>query len=197
MSMTTLARAGACALAGCIALSAPAFAHITAQPNQAMWGHYFQTSFSVPHGCDGAATTSIKISIPEGLVSVKPQMKPGWKIKLTMRKLETPVKGDGGRMITETVSEVEWKGGPLPDAYYDTFGLVMKLPPMPDHDMAGMDKGMPVYFPVVQTCQTGMNKWVNIPAAGQAWHDVKDPAPYVNVLPDQDGGMGDMGNMKH
>lgn len=196
MSCFRSVRAGAFALAGCIAMATPAFAHITANPDQAVWGRYFQTSFSVPHGCEGSPTTGIRISIPEGALSVKPQVKPGWTITITKRKLATPVKGEGGRLITEAVSEVEWKGGPLPDAFYDNFSLMMKLPPMPDHEMEGMDKGMPIYFPIVQTCEKGVNRWVNIPAVGQAWHDVKNPAPFVNVVPAAHADDG-MGGMKH
>ncbi len=34
----------------------------------------------MPHGCGSAATTGITVSIPEGVVNVKPQPKPGWTL---------------------------------------------------------------------------------------------------------------------
>ena len=52
-----------------------------------------------------------------------------------------------------------WRGGSLPDNLYDTFGLLMKLP-----DAAGKT----LYFPVVQECEKGVHRWIEIPAAGQA-----------------------------
>ncbi|MGE0775792.1 MAG: DUF1775 domain-containing protein, partial [Sphingomonadaceae bacterium] len=43
----------------------------------------------------------------------------------------------------------------------------------------------PLYFPTVQTCVSGENRWVNIPASGQAWHDVENPAPVIELtVPD-------------
>jgi uncharacterized protein YcnI len=157
-------------LALCTA-AAPAFAHVTASPDQAKAGGYFITNFSVPHGCAGAATVAVRIKIPEGVEDVKPQMKPGWTIAISKRNLAAPKRDEHGNTVTATVDEVDWRGGPLPDANYDTFGLVMKLP----------DKPGTIYFPTVQECETGVNRWIEIPAAGQQWHDLKEPAPFLRL----------------
>jgi uncharacterized protein YcnI len=151
----------------------PASAHVTASPNSGPAEGFFFTSFTVPHGCGGASTTSLRIKIPEGVTSVKPQLKPGWKIEIKTRKLAQPMKSESGAMLTETVDEVDWSGGPLPDNMYDTFGLMMMLP---------ASAGQTIYFPTVQECEKGANHWINIPAAGQQWHDVREPAPFVKVL---------------
>src|SRR3546814_2317884 len=61
-----------------LAATAPASAHITLQTDAAAVGSYYKAVLRVPHGCKGAATTAIKIRIPEGVISVKPQPKVGW-----------------------------------------------------------------------------------------------------------------------
>jgi uncharacterized protein YcnI len=151
-----------------------ASAHVTASPNEAAAGSYFQTAFTVPHGCSGSPTLAVRIKIPDGVISVKPQMKPGWQVEIKNRKLDKPIDAGHGRMIEETVDEVAWRGGSLPDSYYDTFGLVMKLPD---------DAGRTLYFPVVQECKEGVHRWITIPAAGQKWHEVKEPAPFIRLKP--------------
>jgi len=159
----------AAALAG---LTGPAAAHVTAQPNEAPAGAYFQAAFTVPHGCRGSATVAVRIKIPNGVVAVKPQMRPGWDASVTMRKFEKPVDAGHGRVTTEAIDEVVWRGGPLPDDQYDSFGLVMKLP-----DAAGQT----LYFPVVQECREGIQRWMEIPAGGKTWGDLSEPAPFIRL----------------
>jgi uncharacterized protein YcnI len=149
-----------------------AWAHVTATPNEAVAGAYFRTEFTVPHGCSGSPTVAVRIKIPDGVISVKPQMKPGWEITIAKRKLDKPIDAGHGKMVTETVDEVSWRGGPLPDGFYDTFGLMMKLPDAP---------GRTLYFPVVQECKEGVHRWITVPTTGQKWNDVKEPAPFVRL----------------
>jgi uncharacterized protein YcnI len=156
-----------------IGLTALALAHVTVQPTAAGAGSYFEARFTVPHGCGGSPTVALRIKIPDGVTSVKPQMKPGWEVVTKTRSLDPAVR-DHGRTITETVDEVEWRGGKLPDSLYDTFGLVMKLPDNPDTTL---------YFPAVQECEQGIARWIGIPAAGQARGDLREPAPAVRLTP--------------
>jgi uncharacterized protein YcnI len=151
-----------------------AHAHITAQPNEAPAGVYFQTAFTVPHGCGSEPTVAVRVKIPDGVISVKPQMKPGWEVSIKTRKLDKPIDAGHGQSISETVDEIRWQGGPLPHTHYDTFGLVMKLPEMP---------GQTLYFPFVQECRQGVHRWIGIPAAGQKWNDVREPAPFIRLKP--------------
>jgi uncharacterized protein YcnI len=41
----------------------------------------------------------------------------------------------------------------------------------------------PLYFPVIQECETGVSRWIEIPAAGQSPHDLPSPAPVVRLKP--------------
>lgn len=148
-------------------------AHVTANPDEAPSGSYFRTALRIGHGCDGAATVAVRVKIPDGIISARPQMKPGWQISITMRKLDKPVDAGHGRTVAEVVDQIEWRGGPLPNAYFDEFGLSLKLPAAP--------AGETVYFPVVQECETGVHRWIEIPSGGRKWGDLDQPAPFVTL----------------
>lgn len=160
-------------LAACCVFSTPVFAHVTANPNEGIAGKYFETAFRVSHGCDGSDTTAVTIKIPAGIVSIKPQHKPGWTIEIKKSKLDKPVPAGHGKMAIEQFDEITWKGGPLPDSEYDTFGLLFKLPAAP---------GM-LWFPVTQICEKGTEEWKNVPAKMDKWHDTDHPAPFVKITP--------------
>jgi periplasmic copper chaperone A len=151
-----------------------ASAHVTVQPNEAVAGSYFQMVFVVPHGCDGSATVALRVKVPDGVLSVKPQMKPGWTVEIKKKALDQPQTVAHGKTVSETVDEVSWRGGPLPDNLYDSFGLMMKLPDTP---------GQPLYFPVVQECEQGVHRWIEIPASGQNRDELREPAPVVRLKP--------------
>jgi periplasmic copper chaperone A len=150
-----------------------ASAHVTAQPNEAAADSYFMATFSVPHGCDGSATVAVRMKIPDGVTSVKPQMKASWEVSIKTRSLDRPAAGHGAT-ASETVDEVAWRGGPLPDNLFDTFGLIMKLPNAP---------GQTLYFPVVQECQQGVHRWIDIPTGQKTWEELPEPAPFLRLKP--------------
>lgn len=173
--MTTKNRTIITGLVVAVTLSmSAATAHVLIQPTEAPAGSYLHASFSVPHGCDGSPTVAIRVRIPEGVMSVKPQFKPGWTVDIKKRVLDKPQPSLHGKTITDTVDEVSWRGGPLPDSMYDTFGLIMKLPDTPD---------TPVYFPVVQECESGVHRWIEIPTGSQKRDDLREPAPMVQLKP--------------
>jgi periplasmic copper chaperone A len=164
------------ALALFCGISAPALAHVTANPDNGPAGQYFETKFRVSHGCEGSDTTAVSIKFPAGIVSLKPQHKDGWKVEIKKSKLDKPVPAGHGKIATEQVDEVIWSGSVLPDAEYDEFGIVLRLP----------ETEATLWFPVTQICQKGALEWKEIPAAGQQWHDLKSPAPFVKISPSAD-----------
>src|SRR5215469_13848440 len=105
---------------GAVVLSAavPAFAHITLETPQAEIGRSYKAVLRVPHGCNGSATTAVRVRIPDGFTDVKPMPKPGWKLDVARGKYEKPA-SVRGTSVNEGVTEVDWTGGNLPDAYYD------------------------------------------------------------------------------
>ena len=145
-------------------------AHVTLEQASAPAGSYQKLTFHVGHGCDGAATTGITVMLPESVTGAKPMPKAGWNISTTEGKLSVPVESHG-KAVTSAVREISWKGGPLPDAWYDEFTMQVKLP-----DDAGK-----LYFKVVQQCgKTGV-VWDEMP--GDANVKLKAPAPMLDVLP--------------
>ncbi|HEX2114883.1 MAG TPA: YcnI family protein [Alphaproteobacteria bacterium] len=156
-----------------VAAAGSVHAHVTANPNEAPADAYFRTALRIGHGCSGAATTAVRVKIPDGVLAVRPQAKPGWAIEIKLRKLDTPASLGHGRTVSETVDEIAWRGGPLPDAHFDEFGLTMRMP---------AKAGATLYFPVVQECEQGVHRWIEIPAADQKWDDLKEPAPFVRLI---------------
>ena len=174
--MTSTSQSSALALAGAVLLvagfAAPASAHVTVKPADAAADSYAQLTFTVPHGCNGSATKALRIKLPDGILSAKPQMKPGWQVEIKTRKLDAAVAGPHGKTVSEVVDEVDWRGGPLPDNLYDTFGLVVRLP----------DKvGQVLYFPAVQECEQGVERWIEIPTSTQSTDKLRAPAPAVRL----------------
>lgn len=155
---------------GCI-YSLPAKAHVTIDPKNAPAGEYAKLIFRVPHGCDGSPTTKLTIRVPEGVVSVKPQVHPGWKISTKTAKYAKPVELHG-KEVLEGISEVTWSGGLLDDAYMDEFGLSVKLPNKP---------GEKLLFPAIQGCKKGKSEWIAEKVDGHGGHGGPLPAPVLEL----------------
>lgn len=156
------------------ALAHPASAHITLEAQQAVAGSTYKAVLRVPHGCSGSATHTLRVRIPDGVVGVKPMPKAGWQLSTVTGKLAQPLSDGHGGQITEGVREVVWSGGKLLDAHYDEFVFRGALPNRP---------GEMLYFPVVQECETGIDRWIEIPAPGKSADDYKEPAPGLKLLP--------------
>lgn len=170
--MLSILRATAVAFAGLALMPALARAHSTAEPSEGTAGGYLRTAFRVTHGCKGSPTTAVTIRIPEGVLSAKPMPKAGWTIEIKTRPLDPPVDSGHGFKLREAVTEVTWTGGRLENAHFDEFVLSMRVPDRP---------GATLYFPMVQTCEKGSNNWTGIPAAGQKWGDLAEPAPFITL----------------
>lgn len=169
--MSLRSKAVALTLACGMSLGSTCLAHIVTDPREAPAGGYFRTAFRVTHGCHGSPTVAVTVRIPDGVLSVKPQPKPGWTIELHKRPVEPAIAGPHGHHVHETVSEVTWRGN-LPDAYFDDFGLSMRLPDQP---------GTTIYFPVVQVCENGQLDWTVVPSPGQHHTDAPNPAPSIHL----------------
>ena len=164
-------------LAGALgaAWATTALAHVTLENQEAKAGASYKATFRVPHGCEGTATTAIRVKIPDGVIGVKPMPKPGWTLATTVAKY--PKAYDlYHRKVTEGVTEIVWSGGKLPDDWYDEFTFQGFL-------AGDLDTARPVYFPVVQECEKGVHRWIEIPAAGKTSSDYKEPAPALKLVP--------------
>jgi uncharacterized protein YcnI len=154
-----------------------AHAHVTLENRQATVGSYYKATFAVPHGCAGSATTKIRVQIPEGVIAIKPMPKPGWSVETIKGKYAAEYELHGSK-FTEGVKEVIWSGGKLWDDNYDEFVMATFLTP-------GLKPNTTLYFPVVQECEQGVSRWIEIPKEGADGHDhdSKSPAPGLRLTP--------------
>lgn len=159
--------------AAVLAMAAPlASAHIVLEQKQAPAGSYYKGVFVVGHGCNGSATRSITVTIPDGVQGAHPQPKAGWQLDVQRARLAKPYTSHG-KTVEDDVRTIRWYGGTLADQHFDEFRMLMKLP----------EQGGKLYFPVVQECENGKSEWTQIPADGQNPRELKSPAPSLDVIP--------------
>jgi uncharacterized protein YcnI len=154
-----------------------AAAHVTLEKRQAPVGSYYKAVLVVPHGCAGSPTVKLRVQIPEGVIGIKPMPKPGWTLETVKGKYAAEYEFHGGK-ISEGVKEVVWTSGKLADDNFDEFVFSSYLTP-------GLKPDTMLYFPVVQECEQGVSRWIDIPAAGHSGsghgHDSKTPAPGLKL----------------
>lgn len=153
-----------------------ALAHVTLATGEARTGTYYKAVLQVPHGCDGTATQSIRVQIPEGVIGVKPMPKPGWTLSITRGAYAKSYQSHG-KAVTEGPKEIVWSGGSLSDDNYDEFVFTSFL-------AGDFQPGQSVAFPTVQQCAKGEARWDQIAADGQNPHSLKSPAPALRIVAD-------------
>ncbi len=97
--------------------AAPALAHVVVRPSEV--GVAQRTNFvvSVPTEED-TPTIGLRLLIPEGLQSVRPNVKPGWTIQLKKAGVGEDAK----------VTEIIWSGGSIPAEQRDEFVFSAQAP---------------------------------------------------------------------
>ncbi len=159
-------------LAVLTASTSAAFAHASFATPHAAQGSTYIAEVNIGHGCAGESTLKVRVQIPEGMIAVKPVPKAGWTLETVTGAYENSYDYYGTTM-SEGVKELIWTGELL-DAHFDQFSFRGKL----------TDKfavGSTVYFPVVQECANGAERWIEIPAEGQDAHDLEGPAPGLKI----------------
>ena len=152
-----------------------AAAHVSLEAKEAKIGSGYKVVLSVPHGCDGAATTEVSIDIPEGIIAVKPMPKPGWNLSLQKGAYERTYAFYHGEKKSEGVKQVTWSGGELPDEYFDQFVLSTFV--------AGeLRPGDKLAFPVTQKCAKGEQRWSEVAGPGVDPHSLAHPAPQLLLV---------------
>ena len=160
---------------GTVALAAPAFAHVTMNPASGPQEGRVTTFLRVGHGCetDGPNTVQLAIQIPQGVIGAVPEDEPGWTSEVKMTKLDEPLDTGEGDPLTEVPSEVTFSNSEGLDPHkFREFGLSLNIAASGEEVL---------YFPTVQKCQKGANRWVNIPATIEEWGDTEDPPPYLEL----------------
>jgi uncharacterized protein YcnI len=152
-----------------------AAAHPSLQPREAKVGAPYRAVISIPHGCDGSATVKLRVVIPDGVIGVKPMLKPGWTISTVRGPYARSYPYYHGQTLAEGVKEVIWSGT-LPDDLFDDFVFSAFLADT-------LPVGQKLYFPTYQECEKGQSRWTEVPAQGQDAHALAAPAPGIMLLP--------------
>ena len=160
-----------CAIAG----AGAALAHISLLNKETKAGATYKAVFSLSHGCKGAATQGLRVKLPVGVVTAKPEPKPGWQTNIVTGNLDTTFINNGVK-VTAGVTQIAWTGGNLPDGKHDEFVMQVSF-------ADSLASNTMLYFPVVQECGAAVERWIEIPAAGKKADDYANPAPGVLVKP--------------
>ena len=143
-----------------LAIPTMASAHVGVSPDELVAGDHGVLTFSFAHGCENSPTTSLRISMPEGLASVAPTMDSDWTIDVE--------RGDDGLVSAVTYTAVT----PVPNELRGAVSMSV-----------GLDETTPesLAFPVVQTCIEGSTEWTQLAEDGEDPHSLDAPAPVVEV----------------
>lgn len=131
-------------------------AHIVLEQKAAPVGSTYKAVFQVGHGCQGAATTALRVRIPAGFKGAKPMPKAGWSLSTDPDA------------ITWTANN---PASALSEAHYDEFVLRGRTPDAPG----------PLWFAVRQSCGTVVQDWADVPASGLSTEAMKSPAALLQV----------------
>jgi periplasmic copper chaperone A len=152
----------------------PASAHVFLQEKQTNVGADYKAVFVVPHGCSGSATVKLRVQIPEGVVATEAKPVDGWTVDTVKGKYASEYDVKGAK-VSEGIKEVAWTGGKLPDKTRQEFVIETYL-------TDSLKPNTTLYFPVVQECEQGVSRWIEIPPEGAAHaHEGKWPAPGVKL----------------
>ncbi|MEV7319880.1 YcnI family protein [Streptomyces sp. NPDC093970] len=176
--MKTSRAAAVAAVAGTavLAVSSPAFAHVSVQPEgTAAKGGYAVIDFKVPNERDNASTTKVEVNFPADhpLASVMPQPMAGWKIDVTKSKLAKPMEMHGEK-ISEAVTKVTWtaqddKG--IEPGYFQKFPLSVGALPEDTDELV---------FKAIQTYSNNeVVRWIEVQQKGQ--EEPENPAPTLTL----------------
>ncbi|QSQ27149.1 DUF1775 domain-containing protein [Pyxidicoccus parkwayensis] len=153
------------------ALLAPALAsaHIAVASGPGFANTTQVVSFGVGHGCEGSDTYKVRIEIPAGVTSVRPEWSEFGKVS---------VEKDAAGTVTAVVWQKSDQALLDADISYYTLKVRLKVPNQPFSTL---------YFPTHQTCKASdgtlsQAEWVGIPN-GSGGSTAPEPAPALQIVP--------------
>ncbi|MFJ9563537.1 YcnI family protein [Streptomyces fuscichromogenes] len=174
MKTSRIAAVAAVAGTAVLAVSSPAFAHVSVVPEgTAAKGGYAVIDFKVPNERDDASTTKVEVNFPTDhpLASVMAQPMAGWKIEITKAKLAKPLEMHGQK-IDQAVTKVTWTasgGDGIEPGYFQKFPLSVGALPEDTDELV---------FKAVQTySDKEVVRWIEVQQKGQ--DEPENPAPVL------------------
>lgn len=146
-------------------------AHAGLEITEATQNSSYKAIIKIGHGCEGSATHTVRVEVPEGMIAAKPMPKAGWTVQVENGPYARAY-DYFGTSVKEGAKAIVWSGGNLADAEYDEFVFVTRLTDVAPGKL---------YIPVTQTCAKGQQAWTQIPRDGQDAHALAAPAPSLTV----------------
>ena len=166
-------------VAASVLLVGTAYSHAVINETKAIAGSFSFITLRITHGCGTSPTNEIRMKIPDGVSRVSPRFESGWAIEKRMKTLDTPRQDEAGNPVTETVDEVVWSGGSLPDGLYGEFQIRAMMPDEP---------GRTLRFKTVQVCNEGRISWSEVPTReGQSPYEFESPSPFIKLVAREEG----------
>jgi uncharacterized protein YcnI len=155
------------AVTGGLLLPALAYAHISVASGPGFANTTQEIVFGVGHGCAGADTYSVKVEIPAGVTSVRPERSDFGKVFV-----EKNAEGDVIAVTWQKAEQDLLEG----DISYYNLTVRLKVPNQPFTTL---------YFPTHQTCKASdgtlsTTHWIGTPATSGGG---EEPAPALQVVP--------------
>jgi periplasmic copper chaperone A len=161
-----------CAVAGALALTPAATAHVTLNPEEWEAGGFARFAVRVPNERDNATATKVTVQFPESVVSASFMPAPGWTRTVQMAPLAEPIEEEGEEPITERIASVTWSGGSIRPGEFMEFGVSFQVPETPGEELL---------FPALQTYSSGeVVRWISPDP------EADTPAPRIAVLPPEE-----------
>lgn len=151
-------------------VSSSALAHASFTVKEAAQNSTYKAVINIAHGCGEEATLKVRVTIPEGIISVKPKNIAGWTLETVSGDYAKTYDYHGPK--SAGVKEIIWTGELATD-HFEEFIFRARITDAYDADSK-------LYFPVVQECATGENPWVEIPKEGSD-EKLKHPAPALTI----------------
>lgn len=149
-------------------------AHAVINEGTAEAGTFSFITLRITHGCGSSPTTQVRMKIPDGVIRVSPKYLENWSVETRLKTLDTPYRDEAGNLVTETVDEIVWSGGSLPDGYYGEFQVRALMPNEP---------GRVLWFKTIQNCEEGTIRWIEVPTKeGQSPYELKEPSPFIRLV---------------
>jgi len=161
----------ATALGAVALMAAPAVAHVTVQPSEAVAGSFSRFVVRVPNERDDASTTKVVVHFPP-MAFVSFEDAPGWERREKKGEFDEPLEVFDSE-VTEGIQTVTWSGGEVEPGEFTEFGFSARMP----------DGEESLTFEAIQTYSSGeVVEWTGAP-------DSEEPAPQLHsiALPVEEG----------
>ncbi|KAI8878137.1 hypothetical protein K501DRAFT_259204 [Backusella circina FSU 941] len=142
-------------------------AHVHISPAYSEPGLAYSGGFSVPHGCNGSATTALTVNVDSSVTDFKPQEISNWTLSINYQDT-----------TNKTINNVTWSGGYLEANATLLFPVNFTTPKV---DLTNKQNET-IYFPTIQNCVVGTNEWTLTGTESASTDPKAEAAPALAIV---------------